>query len=363
MVRFTRDTDGALLVMLLLTGSQTAVLDEIHFGTAESPSAHAYAMPNQGWAPLAVSFSAFGSDEAGTVSAYEWDLDGNGDYETNATAMGGYAEHTYSAGAHIASLRVTYQGGGTAYASVPISVRDPVASSVDYWLVFDQDQVRRVELSVSQTNWDIMWANPMAEIEVEADALIFPGTALEAGLPSIGLRMKGNSSLHGPGQKKPWKVDTNEYVDGQEFANLKMLIFNNGFKDPSLTREMLAYDMMHQAGVPSSHTCYVEIWIRVGEAPLEFWGVYTMVERVDKKFLENRFGDDSGNLYKAKMGSSLEYLGDDISMYPQPEGEPCYSKETNSSENNYSDIISFMRLLNDNYGSEEEFTALINTKR
>jgi spore coat protein CotH len=165
---------------------------------------------------------------------------------------------------------VAYDQGRTAYTNVSIDARDPAASSVDYWSVFDVNQVRRVELSVSKANWDIMWADPDAEIEVEADAVVFPGTGLEEDLPSIGLRMKGNSSLNNPSQKKPWKIDTNEYVDGQEFANLKMPVFNNGFKDPSLTREILAYEMMYQAGVPSSNTCYVEIWISVENAPLEF---------------------------------------------------------------------------------------------
>jgi spore coat protein CotH len=84
-----------------------------------------------------------------------------------------------------------------------------------------------------------------------------------------------------------------------------------------------------------------------------------MVERVDKKYLENRFGDDSGNLYKASMGATLEYLGDNINMYPNNDGEPCYSKETNSSENDYSDLLSFLRILNDNYAGEAEFTAAL----
>jgi len=321
-------------------------------GASEPPDVQAYCMPNQGWAPLTVYFSPFGStDPDGTIDSYQWDLDGDGLYETDATAAGGYAQYTYSAaGEYSARLQVTDDSGAQAVTVVPVSVRDPAQSTVDYWSVFDQSRVRRVDLSVSQANWDIMWADVNAEVEVEADAVVF-GTSLA----SIGLRMKGNSSLNNPSQKKPWKIDTNQFIDTQEYENLKMLIFNNGFKDPSLARESLAYRMMAFAGVPASHTCMVEIWISVEQAPAEFWGVYTMVERVDEKYIFNRFGNKGGNLYKGTHQADLSYRGDDIAAYPVYDGEPCYAKHTNEDEADYSDILEFLRVLNNT--PDETFSA------
>jgi len=239
------------------------------------------------------------------------------------------------------SLRCIDDTGVSAVAEVTVSVRDPAESTVDYWAVFADDAVRRVDFSVSQQNWDLMWVDVDAEVEVEADAVVF-GTSL----PSIGLRMKGNSSLTNPSRKKPWKIDTNEFVEEQEYENLKMLIFNNGFKDPSLAREVLAYEMMSFAGVPASHTCMVEIWISIEQAPPEFWGVYTMVERVDEKYIFNRFGNKGGNLYKGTRQADLSYRGDDIAAYPVYDGEPCYAKKTNEEEADYSDILELLRVLN-----------------
>ena len=52
---------------------------------------YTHAMPAQGWSPLTVCFSAFGSQSsAGNIVKYEWDLDANGRYDTDATASGGY---------------------------------------------------------------------------------------------------------------------------------------------------------------------------------------------------------------------------------------------------------------------------------
>lgn len=51
----------------------------------------AYHMPNQGWAPLTVYFSAFRSrDLDGQIVRYEWDLDGNGSFETDTSETQGY---------------------------------------------------------------------------------------------------------------------------------------------------------------------------------------------------------------------------------------------------------------------------------
>ncbi|MBN2082096.1 CotH kinase family protein [bacterium] len=321
-------------------------------GASEPPLAYAYATPNQGWAPLTVYVSPFGStDPDGTIASWEWDLDGDGLYETNATADEGYAEHTFtSAGDYVVRLKMTDDTLVSSVASVTVSVRDPAESTVDYWSVFDDSTVRRVDLIVSQQNWNTMWIDVNAEVEVEADAVVF-GTSL----PSIGLRMKGNSSLTNPSRKKPWKIDTNAFDDTQDFANLKMLIFNNEFKDPSLAREHLAYEMLAQAGAHAGHTCFVEIWITIEDAAAEFWGVYTMVERVDKKYLENRFADDGGNLYKGYMGADLSWHGSDINAYPLYEGEPCYGKKTNEEEADYGDLINLLDVINNT--TDENFTA------
>ena len=71
-------------------------------------TAQASAMPDQGWAPLVVYFSAFGSSSLDAeIVSYEWDLNGDGYFETDATAQGGYAQFAYtSPGDYQVSLRV-----------------------------------------------------------------------------------------------------------------------------------------------------------------------------------------------------------------------------------------------------------------
>ena len=301
-------------------------------------------MPNQGWAPLTVHFSAFGSQSSsGRIIEYLWDLDGNGLLDTDATPEQGYVSYTYSKpGEYTVTLQVTDDQGQSGTDSIDIQVRHPASSSVDYWTVFDDTEVRRVEILLTQENWDLMWEDPPAKVQVRADALVF-GEMLE----DIGFSMRGQFSLRESGEKKPWEIDTNAFVEGQEYYNLRRLIFTNNIGDSSMLQEKLAYEMLQFAGVPASHVTFVEMWIDIvdDDQPPEYWGVYTMIERVDKKFLANRFGRDAdhGNLYKASHAQrgpmDLVYYGDSIEDYPTQGGQYAYGKTTNQEENDYSDIV------------------------
>ena len=330
---------------------------------------YAYALPNRGWAPLTVYFSAFGTnDPDGQIIRYEWDLDGNGSFESDATSQGGYASYIYTKPRdYVITLRVTNDQGATATTSVMVQVLHPASSNVDYWTIFDQSQVRKVQVELTQANWNTMMANPGEKLMVQADAVVF-GERME----QVGISPKGNSTLWFPGDKKPFKLDFNAYMPEQEYRNLKMLIFHNNFGDPSMLREKMAYDMMQFAGVPGGFTAYVELWVDITDdaKPADFIGVYTMVERPDGKYLGNRFGreNDTGNLYKADAwfeegAADLAYYGENIENYPKPRGELAYAlMYKDPSEADYSDIINLCYVIDGvEYETPEDFATSLET--
>ena len=354
-----------VVVLLLVLSPSTGE------GVADQPEpsvkleAYASAMPNHGWAPMTVHFSAFGSrSQVGNIVKTEWDLDANGLYDTDATQNGGYATYDYAKpGEYTVTVRVTDDRGNTATDSVLIKVRHPASSSVDYRTVFDDSRVRRVDVSLTTAGWNHMWTDPEAKIEVPADTVVF-GERLD----NIGFRMRGQWSLRGSGEKKPWKFNTDAYIEDQEFRNLRQLVFVNSLEDPSLIQEKMAYDLMRFAGVPASHACYVEFWIDFTDdsEPPSFWGVYTLIERVDNKFVANRFGQDSkdGNLYKASLAQrgpmDLVYHGDRIEDYPSQNGLYNIGKVSNEEGGDYSDIISFIRLIDGvTYETPDDFALAL----
>ncbi len=88
------------------------------------PVAVLQAVPTSGQAPLLVNFSGLASfDPNGTITAYAWDLDGDGEFDDAFTAT---TSRTFtSAGEFLVRLRVTDNEGASASASTTITVTVP----------------------------------------------------------------------------------------------------------------------------------------------------------------------------------------------------------------------------------------------
>jgi YD repeat-containing protein len=129
----TYATSGARTVGLRVTdnGGATATTTRIVTAQNRSPSASFTATPNPVPTGTAVSLNASAStDPDGTIAKYEWDLDGNGTYETNAGTTATISRTFTPAGEKTIGLRVTDNNGATATTTRTLTVtnRAPTAS-------------------------------------------------------------------------------------------------------------------------------------------------------------------------------------------------------------------------------------------
>jgi spore coat protein CotH len=157
---------------------------------------------------------------------------------------------------------------------------------------FVTDRVVTVRIVMAEEDWTACQTDALAEEYVRAD-FWFDGELV----PDVAVRPKGNSSLQAVAKsgspRLSLKVDFNFFDAARTFHGLKKVNFNNGFSDPTLIREYLAYELYEQMGVPTPRASFVDLW--VNDTHL---GVYTMVEQIDKTFLGEHFSEDDGNLYK-----------------------------------------------------------------
>jgi len=277
---------------------------------------------------------------------------------------------------------------GTTDAAVPADTADAktgeAARQLVAWEVhYDTGRVLRYDLTIAPADLEAMLADPRCSSgatpcgsEYVHGTLRFEGVELT----DVGIRFKGNSSLDHvvdikegePGfARYSFKVKTDEFVKGQKLDGIGTFNFHNGFLDPSLVREHLAYRAFRDAGVPASLTAFADLWVN-GER----WGLYISVQEVDKAFLRQHFGGDEGNLYKPDYGP-LVYQGAAISDYDttvrgekgtivaQVSGEEAYVKKTNKKAADYSDIIALMDVLTNapDEGFEEKLRAVLDVDR
>jgi putative membrane-bound dehydrogenase-like protein len=159
---------------------------------------------------------------------------------------------------------------------------------------------------------------------------------------NIGIRYSGEITYFASsrGLKRPLKIAFDK-SGGPSFDGLTSLHFHAMPLDPSKAREVLAYSVFRAAGVPAQRTAFAEVTLTVpGRYNKEYLGLYVLVENVDARFLEDRFGTDKGLLLKPFQVRSIEHLGEDWERYkglyrPQTEPTPQQSKR----------VIAFSRLI------------------
>jgi len=277
--------------------------------------------------------------------------------------------------------------------------QNPTKDKPDYDVVFPQDTVNEITITISPDNWALMMEdmtiiygeqgsgqragpagspgkapgegqNPTADGQNPPPAQMMPGRPgagkmgdaddqnpvwVEAEFSfnseswdHIGIRFKGNSSLRstwGSGSLKlPFKLDFDQYEDefpeteNQRFYGFKQLSLASNYRDDSALREKIAADLFREAGVPSAQTAFYAVNIDYGEGPVYF-GLYTAVEVVDDTLIETQFNDDNGNVYKPE-GAGATFAAGSFS-------EGSFDKETNQDEDDYSDILALFEILHD----------------
>ncbi len=226
--------------------------------------------------------------------------------------------------------------------------------------LFDQDTLHEIRFEFAQQNfWFLLNTFYNSSISPNTGAatntpylmgtMTFDGEVID----SVGLRQKGFSSyFFAMGDKKSFKVDLNEFAPGNNYDGIKKFNLSNGIGDPSMQRDVIAYDLMRKAGIRAPRTAYAKVYLND-----TYWGVYVIIEQIDKTFLETNFADGSGNLFKNIGWSELEYLGENSTDYSASIG-----LRTNEENPDWSDYTEFVRVLNQTPQSQfkEEIEKVFN---
>ncbi len=179
---------------------------------------------------------------------------------------------------------------------------------------YDINTVQKVEVFLSQSNWDYQMdtAKNAAETYLMADSVLVNGIFFD----SVGVKYKGNSSYDSTLIKNPIHIALDEFKN-QSYQNYTDIKLSNCYQDPSMIREVLSYQILgNYMHCPKSN--FAGLYINGS-----YIGLYSNDENINKTFCSNHFNSSQNTFIKCNpivlpgptTKSNLKYLGSDSSLY------------------------------------------------
>ena len=200
---------------------------------------------------------------------------------------------------------------------------------------FDDSQVQSIYLEINARDWQTLRENYLANDYFPCDLKWNNQT-----VRNIGIRSRGTGSRSGT--KPGLRVDFDRYTTGQTFLGLKSFILRNQTQDASNMHERLSMLLFQRLGVKMPREAFARLFVKN-----TYWGLYSIVESVDKAFLKKSFGEDDGYLFKYDYNAGdkpwyFEDKGSDPAAYvPHP-----FKPETNESDPHPEAIVELVRIVN-----------------
>ena len=170
-----------------------------------------------------------------------------------------------------------------------------------------------------------------------------------AAAPNATVRLSGtNSSTR---QQKSYRVELKN--SGGSINGMRSFVLQKSFTDPFRFTDMLAFGLLRQCdALLSTRTSFVHLYVRdqteEKQAFFVDYGLYTMIEPINKTYLKNRNLDTNGELYKV--------VNFDFGRHPDVIMQPTdarYSAEAfeelleSKGSNDYSGLLAMLDAVND----------------
>lgn len=282
---------------------------------------------------------------------------------------------------------------------VPFATR---SENLDF--IFGTDKIAEITLTIDRSEWNTLLeyydTNNHNENCIHADFKMTKGDyTWEA--DDIGMRLRGNTSRIKPQQgnnyyQAHFKIDFEEWIEddtieeGKLAGCMKGIILKRFKDDPTYVREVFGYNFFRNNGIwTAPRAGYTRLFINIeeenGKTTELDYGVYAMIEEINKQFLKERsentpeigtkFNGNKGNLWKCCWQSSDgPSMATDFDAYRSFGVEEIFLDETKSMRYDYDlktnkddlisardEFIDFIYALND-LSTVEEIKAFYEKK-
>jgi CotH kinase protein/Lamin Tail Domain/Secretion system C-terminal sorting domain len=207
--------------------------------------------------------------------------------------------------------------------------------------VFEPTIIPRIDILIAEQDLATLFepGNEFSDDEHQVTFIFSNGITTDT-LEEVGFRFRGNTSR--TAAKKSYKISFDTYVPDRAFHGLKKLNINGEHNDPTVSRARVCWNLMDNSGIIGSRANHVELYVNN-----DYYGLYANIEHIEEEFVDLRYGNNSGNLYKCLWPADLNYESSNPNSYKQEfGGRRAYDLKTNTGADNYIDLSLFIDILN-----------------
>lgn len=203
--------------------------------------------------------------------------------------------------------------------------------------------IRRVNLSVNQMNWEALHQDPKADVEVPCTVSVDGGPALLADLELHGGYArkfeKKSYRVHVRGDEPEWDL----FGDGPEIQ--ERFVLQASWIDPTFLRNELTMWLDRQVSVLAPRLSFAEVTVNG-----EYHGFYLVIERIDERWLVRHGLSVDAHLYKAESHwANFAAKADPLKGYDVQLGDAA----------DVSDLAALLRILTDTAATHDAFQAAV----
>lgn len=221
--------------------------------------------------------------------------------------------------------------------------------------IFNEDVLHRVDIRVEPAVYSRVLSDHVRYSAEPSAYRLAPSFSIDGiEIPNVGMRGRGNSFSED--NKRSFKIkfdcvdplastegaavgermDLSSYK-GRRFMGLEALNLRASNNDPTGVRDILAYRLFREAGVPAPRCSAAMLYLN-GEC----LGLYLITEDPDNQLLKKWFDDDSGDLYKCGWDGSAG-----ATFEPSSFSKKRYDKKEGKDKVDHASLMAFLKALGD----------------
>lgn len=207
--------------------------------------------------------------------------------------------------------------------------------------IFNDSSVARIDVLIAPDSLAALLnqANWYSDHEYPVDVIFTRGNRSDT-LTNVGFRLRGNTSRNA--QKKSFRISFNSFQSGRRYEGNKKFNLIASHNDPSMSRAKLYFDLTQRASSVGSRAAHSALYING-----QYRGLYTNVEHINDDYVQSRFGNSNGNLFKCLYPADLAFISNNPNAYKlEAQGRRVYELKTNETLDDYSDLALLIRTIN-----------------